>query len=72
MQPTRFQRMLSRYLRYQQENGVLPTPAGYSQMKQLVFNTLRLQYREQIITTLLVLLLLLPFFLAYRIKREKK
>ena len=71
VQPTRFQRMLSRYLRYQQENGVLPTPAGYSQMKQLVLNTLRLQYREQIITTLLVLLLLLPFFLAYRMKREK-
>jgi arylsulfatase/uncharacterized sulfatase len=72
VQPTRFQRMLSRYLRYEQENGVLPTPAGYSQMKQLVFNTLRLQYREQIITTLLVLLLLLPFYLAYQMRRERK
>jgi arylsulfatase/uncharacterized sulfatase len=72
VQPARFQRMLSRYLRYRRDNGVLPMPAGYSQMRQLVFNTLRLQYGERVITTLLVLLLLLPFFLAYRMKREGK
>lgn len=66
--PIIFQRMLSRYQRFEHENGVLPLPAGYSQMKQLVFNTLQTQYREGILIFLLTLVLLLPFYVAYRRK----
>ena len=65
-QPARFQRMLSRYERYRQDNGVLPLPAGYSQMRQLVSNSLQSRYRDPVIILLLALLLLLPFYVAYR------
>jgi arylsulfatase/uncharacterized sulfatase len=69
IQPATFQRMLSRYQRYQHENGVLPLPAGYTQMKQLVSNMLQMQYREGILLFLLTLLVLLPFYVAYRMKK---
>ena len=68
-QPVTFQRMLSRYQRYQRENGVLPVPSGYSQMRQLVANTLQAQYRDSVIVLLLALLVLLPFYVAYRMKK---
>jgi len=69
-QPVIFQRMLSRYQRYQRENGVLPVPSGYSQMRQLVANTLQAQYRDSVIVLLLALLVLLPFYVAYRMKKR--
>jgi hypothetical protein len=68
--PIIFQRMLSRYQRFEHENGVLPLPAGYSQVKQLVSNTLQAQYREGLLIFLLSVLLLLPFFIAYRMKKD--
>jgi arylsulfatase/uncharacterized sulfatase len=64
----RFQRMLSRYEQYRRDNKVVPVPAGYTQMKQLFSNVL-LQNRDGILVFLLTLLLLLPFYVAYRIKR---
>ena len=66
--PVVFQRMLSRYQRFERENGVLPLPAGYSQVKQLVSNTLQTQYREGVLIFLLTLVLLLPFYVAYRMR----
>ena len=60
--------MLSRYQRYQRENSVLPMPAGYSQVRQLVSNTLQTQYRASVLVFLLALLVLLPFYVAYRMK----
>jgi hypothetical protein len=39
-------------------------------MKQLVSNTLQKQYREGILLFLLALLVLLPFYVAYRMKKE--
>lgn len=68
--PIIFQRMLSRYQRFEHENGVLPLPAGYSQVKQLVSNTLQAQYREGLLIFLLSVLLLLPFFIVYRMKKD--
>lgn len=65
-----FQRMLSRYRHYQRENGVMRLPAGYAPMKQLLFNMLQARYREAILLFLLALLVLLPFYVAYRMKRE--
>ena len=68
--PIIFQRMLSRYQRFEHENGVLPLPAGYSQVKQLVSNTLQAQYREGLLIFLLSVLLLLPFYIVYRMKKD--
>jgi arylsulfatase/uncharacterized sulfatase len=67
----RFQRMLSRYERYRRDNGVLPLPPGYTQMKQLVANTLHKRYREPLIIALLTVLVLLPFYVACRMKRSR-
>ncbi len=72
LHPARFQRMLSRYDGFRRDNGVLPMPAGYSQMKQLVANTLKTQLRDDIIVLLLVLLVLAPFYVAYRITRSPR
>ncbi len=70
IQPALFQRMLSRYQQYQRENGVLPLPAGYTQMKQLCLNTLQKSSRGANPIFLLTLLLLLPFYVAYRMKKD--
>ncbi|MCL4104224.1 UNVERIFIED_CONTAM: hypothetical protein GTU68_035086 [Idotea baltica] len=69
-EPVVFQRMLSRYQRYARDNGVLPLPAGYSQMRQLVANTLQQQYRDGFLLLLLTLLVLTPFYVAYRMRRN--
>ena len=69
-QPALFQRMLSRYQQYQEENGVLPLPVGYTQMRQLFINTLHKKSGEQILIFLLALVLLLPFYVADRIKKD--
>ncbi|HAN29735.1 MAG TPA: hypothetical protein DCP75_18830 [Haliea salexigens] len=66
--PGLFQRMQARYAQYQIENGVLPLPAGYSQMRQLVTNTLRARYTDAVLILLLSLLVLLPFLVAYRMR----
>lgn len=69
-EPVVFQRMLSRYQRYVRDNGVLPLPAGYTQIRQLLANTLQQQYREEFIVFLLTLLVLTPFYVAFRMKRN--
>ena len=69
--PLRFQRMLSGYQQYRRDNGVMPVPRGYTPIKQLVSNIL-LQYRDAAIVLLLTLLLLLPFYVAYRMKSGMK
>lgn len=69
--PVIFQRMLARYQRYARDNGVLPLPAGYTQLRQLVTNALHQQYREVILLFLLTLLVLMPFYVAYRMKRKR-
>ena len=65
----RFQRMLAGYERFTQENGVMPLPEGYTQGGQLLSNFLAGQFRVGIVVVLLTLLVLLPFLVAYRIKR---
>ncbi len=68
-EPQRFQRMLSAYQRYTLENKVLPVPPGFEYRKQLVINTLHQQYRAPILLVFLTVLVLLPFLVAYRMKR---
>ena len=64
----RLQRMLSAYERYTEENKVLPVPAGYDHLKQLVTNTLYSRLRTPVLVGLLALLILIPFAVAYRLK----
>ena len=68
-QALRFQRMLSRYEQYLQDNKVVPVPQGYNQMAQLLSNIL-LKQRDDVLVFLLTLLLLLPFYVAYRMKNS--
>jgi len=63
----RFQRMLSLYEQYRVDNNVVPVPQGYNQIKQVMTNILFKQ-RDNILVAFLTLLLLLPFYVAYRIK----
>ena len=68
-EPARLQRMLSAYERYAKENQVLPLPPGYNHIRQLVINTLYERLRTPLLITLLATLILLPFLVAYRMKR---
>ena len=70
-EPQRFQRMLANYEQYRRDNKVIPVPEGYSQMRQIVLNAL-LQSRDNIIALLLTILLLVPFFVAYKMTRADK
>lgn len=69
-QPARLQRMLSAYERYMRENKVLAVPPGYDHLKQLVINTLYQRSRTPVLVALLTALILLPFLVAYRVKRK--
>ena len=60
--------MLSAYENYRQENKVLPVPKDFDNVKQLVINTLHAGLRTPVLVLLLTVLLLLPFYIAYRIK----
>ena len=67
--PQRLQRMLSAYERYARDNMVLPIPPGYDHHKQLVLNTLYSGVREPFLVLILLVLLLLPFYVANRMKK---
>ena len=67
--PQRLQRMLSAYERYARDNMVLPIPPGYDHRKQLVLNTLYAGVREPFLVLSLLVLLLLPFYVANRMKK---
>ena len=68
--PARLQRMLSAYERYKQDNKVLEMPVGYGHIKQLLINTLHQQWRTPVVVGLLTVLVLLPFMVAYRMRRK--
>jgi len=68
--PARLQRMLSAYERYKQDNKVIEMPVGYGHIKQLLINTLHQQWRTPVVVGLLTVLVLLPFMVAYRMRRK--
>lgn len=70
-EPQRFQRMLANYEQYRRDNKVVPVPEGYNQMRQIVLNAL-LQNRDNVIAFLLTLLMLLPFYIAYKSTRAAR
>jgi arylsulfatase/uncharacterized sulfatase len=69
--PARLQRMLSAYERYARDNKVLPVPPDFNHLKQLVINTLYIRMRTPLVVTLLTILILLPFLVAYRRKTRE-
>lgn len=71
-EPERFQRMLSGYERFAQENGVMPLPKGYTQSGQLLSNYLAGQLRVDLVVLLLTALALVPFVVAYRLNSRAR
>ena len=69
-EPARLQRMLSAYEQYVRDNKVIPVPPGYGHTKQLMINVLHQSLRTPVLVGLLMLLLLLPFLVALRMKRR--
>ena len=69
-QPARLQAMLSAYQRYARDNKVLEVPEGYSHTKQLLINVLYHQFKTPVLIALLTALILLPFWVAYRMKKR--
>ena len=69
-QPARLQAMLSAYQRYARENKVLEVPEDYSHTKQLLINILSHQFKTPILIAMLTALILLPFWVAYRMKKR--
>jgi arylsulfatase/uncharacterized sulfatase len=61
--------MLSAYERYTRDHMVLPIPPGYDHSKQLLLNTLYAGVREPFLVLILLVLLLLPFYVANRMKK---
>jgi arylsulfatase len=70
--PARLQRMLSAYQRYARDSKVIPAPPGFDHLKQVVINTLYKRLRTPVLVGLLVVLVLLPFLVAYRMKKESR
>lgn len=70
VEPIRFQQMLSDYEQFKRDNDVLPMPKGYTQVKQLMANGLQDRMGGGIIILLLAILVLLPFYVAYRMKKR--
>ena len=68
-QTERFQRMLAGYAQFEKDNRVMALPEGYSQAGQLMSNFLAERFRVGLVVFLLTLLVLLPFYLAYRFKK---
>ena len=70
LEPARLQTMLSAYQRYVRENKVLEVPAGYSHTKQLLINVLHHRFKTPVLIAMLTALILLPFWVAYRMKKR--
>ncbi len=67
--PARLQQMLSAYEQYARQNKVLPVAPGFDNYRQLVVNTLHGMLRTPLLVLFLTVLVLLPFYVAYRMRR---
>lgn len=70
VEAARLQRMLTLYQQYIVDNGVLPVPAGYNDRQQVALNGLHDRFGRQILLLVLSIVVLLPFYIAYRIKNK--
>ena len=71
-EPARLQAMLSAYQRYARENKVLEVPEDYSHTKQLLINVVYHQFKTPVLITMLTALILLPFWVAYRMQKRSR
>ncbi|EED33392.1 arylsulfatase [gamma proteobacterium NOR5-3] len=69
--PGRLQQMLSLYQGYVTDNGVLPVLPNYNDRRQVAINGLQDRFGRKILLFLLSLVVLLPFFIAYRMRRRR-
>lgn len=69
--PGRLQQMLSLYQGYVTDNGVLPVLPNYNDRRQVAINGLQDRFGRKILLFLLSLVVLLPFFIAYRVRRRR-
>ena len=65
--PQRFETMLAAYDQFKVHNRVAPVPKGYTQIKQLVSNALQ-KSANNFIVFILTLLILIPFYVAWRMR----
>jgi arylsulfatase len=68
--PERFERMLAHYRQYTIDNNVLPLPKNYNAAFQGIANGTLDRFGAQILLGLLSLIVLLPFYFAYRSKHR--
>ena len=68
--PERLEQMLAAYDRYVLENKVLVVTGEYVHTRQMLLNTLHARMREPFILFLILVLILLPFYVAGRVKRS--
>ncbi|WOJ94499.1 arylsulfatase [Congregibacter variabilis] len=69
--PGLLQDMLSEYQSYVADNGVLPVLPNYNDRRQVAINGLQDRFGRQILLALLSVLVLLPFFIAYRLRYRR-
>ncbi len=71
-EPERFQAMLGAYIRYTEENGVLPVPKDFNAQQQVALNGLRERAGPAILIGILLLLIVVPFALYARTRHRLK
>jgi len=69
--PDRFQEMLGDYAKFEQDHGVLPPPAGYSQLRQMAINTLKDRLEIPFLVLILSFLVVLPFFVYAKFNKRQ-
>jgi arylsulfatase/uncharacterized sulfatase len=68
--PERFDTMITAYADFEKNNKVMAIPPGYNQVRQLVTNMIRDRYGSAILVALLTLLLLIPFVVYVRTRKQ--
>jgi arylsulfatase A-like enzyme len=69
--PDRFQEMLGDYAKFEQDHGVLPPPAGYSQLRQMAINALKDRLEIPFLVLVLSFLVVLPFFVYAKFNKRQ-
>ena len=70
MMPARLQNMLGLYHQFTIDNKVLPVAANYYAQRQVALNGLQQRFGSQILLMILTVLVVLPFYLVYRLSRK--
>ena len=69
--PAGFLTMLENYQVYVRENGVLPVPEGYQQVRQVLINGMRDRFGDNVLILLFTLIIMIPLYFTYRFAQRK-